>query len=82
LGVLRLMHRSEICLVTIVTVSPKYQIVIPKDVRDELGIRAGQKVEAFVVGTSIELVPLEPVQSLRGMFPRLPEFETIPDRSL
>jgi len=56
--------------------------VIPKDVRDELGIRAGQKVEAFVVGTSIELVPLEPVQSLRGMFPRLPEFETIPDRSL
>ena len=32
---------------TVVTVSSKYQVVIPKDVREQTGIRPGQKVEAF-----------------------------------
>ena len=35
---------------TVVTVSPKYQVVIPKDVRRKLNIRPGQKVAAFAVG--------------------------------
>ena len=52
--------------------SPKYQVVIPKDVRDELGIRPGQKVEAFVIGSSIELVPIQPIESLKGSLPSLP----------
>jgi len=41
--------------VTQVTISSKYQVVIPKDVRERLGIRPGQKVEAFAVGGRIEL---------------------------
>ena len=67
---------------TVVTVSPKYQVVIPKDVRERLGIRPGQKVEAFAIGRNIELVPIEPVESLRGRFPGLPPFEREPDREL
>lgn len=65
---------------SLVTVSPKYQVVIPKDVRDKLGIRPGQKVEAFAVGNRVELVPVEPLQSFRGRFPDLPPLEREPDR--
>lgn len=39
------------------TVSSKYQIVMPKDVGDRLETRPGQKIEAFAVGERIELVP-------------------------
>ena len=67
---------------TVVTVSPKYQVVIPKDVREKLNIRPGQKVEAFAIGSSIEFVPVEPIQKLRGLFPDLPPFEREPDREL
>ncbi len=64
----------------VVTVSPKYQIVIPREVREKLGIRPGQKVEAFAVGNRVELVPVEPIQSFRGRFPDLPPLEREPDR--
>lgn len=67
---------------TVVTVSPKYQVVIPKDVRERLKIRPGQKVEAFAIGSRIELVPLEPIETLRGSLPNLPPFEREPDREL
>lgn len=39
---------------TVVTVSPKYQVVISKDVREKLKIKPGQKVEAFAIGSRIE----------------------------
>lgn len=51
---------------TVVTVSSKYQVVIPKDVRERLGLRPGQKVQALAVGGRVELVPVEPVKRLRG----------------
>ena len=49
-----------------VTVSPKYQVVIPKSVRKALGIRAGQKIQVVVYEGRIELVPVTPVKKLRG----------------
>lgn len=64
----------------VVTVSPKYQVVIPKAVREQLNIRPGQKVEAFAVGNRVELVPVEPMQALRGRFPDVPPLEREPDR--
>lgn len=51
---------------TVVTVSPKYQVVIPKDVREQLDLKPGQKVEAFAFGNRIELVPVRPPSELRG----------------
>jgi len=65
---------------SLVTVSPRYQVVIPKDVREKLGIRPGQKVEAFAVGNRVELVPVESIQTFRGRFPDLPPLEREPDR--
>jgi len=64
----------------VVTVSPKYQVVIPKDVREQLGIRPGQKVEAFAVGNRVELVPVQPMRTFRGKYPDLPPLEREPDR--
>ena len=49
-----------------VTVSPKYQVVIPKNVRKALGIRVGQKIQVVVYEGRIELVPVTPIKKLRG----------------
>lgn len=66
-----------------VTVSSKYQVVIPKDVRDRLRIRPGQKVEAFALGGRIELVPVRPIKEMRGFLRGMdPDFEREPDREL
>ena len=66
-----------------VTVSSKYQVVIPKDVRERLKIRPGQKVEAFAIGGRIELVPVRPIGELRGFLRGMdPRFEREPDREL
>ena len=52
---------------TSVALSPKFQIVIPKDVRKALNLVAGQRLEARVVGDHVELVPELPISSIRGM---------------
>jgi len=49
-----------------VTISPKFQIVIPKDIREALGLRPGQKVQAIHYGDRVELVPIVPVSRMRG----------------
>ena len=48
------------------TISPKYQVVIPKEIRETLGLSPGQKVEAFLFEGRIELVPVRPMKQLRG----------------
>jgi AbrB family looped-hinge helix DNA binding protein len=49
-----------------VTVSTKFQVVIPKAIREELRIRAGQKVQAIALRGRIELIPLKSIRDLRG----------------
>ena len=49
-----------------VTVSPKFQVVIPRSIRQSLGIRPGQKVQVIRYGDRIELIPLRPVHETRG----------------
>ncbi len=61
----------------LVTVSPKYQIVIPAEVREQLNIRPGQKLRVIVYNERIELVPVIPVQEARGL---LPEIDTTVER--
>jgi len=41
---------------TSVTVSPKFQVVIPKEVRDSMGIVSGQKVQMLTYKNRIELI--------------------------
>ena len=49
-----------------VTLSPKYQVVIPKRIRDRLKLRPGQKIQAILYENRIELVPVRPVRKLKG----------------
>jgi len=57
--------RSEIRMSTI-TVSSKYQIVIPSKIRKALGIKPGEKLHAIEYRGRIELVPVRPTKAARG----------------
>lgn len=47
-------------------VSSKYQVVIPKDVRERAKIRVGQEFQVIAKGGSVTLVPHKPISSMRG----------------
>lgn len=66
-----------------VTISPKFQVVIPKDVRDGLALSPGDKVEVIQLEGRIEIVPVKPIESLRGFLKGLTNtFEREGDRCL
>ena len=50
----------------VVTISPKCQVVIPRDIRDRLELEPGQKVQALVFGNRIEFIPVRPLREMRG----------------
>ncbi len=58
---------------TTVTVSPKYQVVIPKAIREALGIRVGARLHAIQYQDRVELVPVRSPRQARGF---LKEIET------
>lgn len=49
-----------------VTVSPKFQVVIPKDIRDAVGIVSGQQIQMLAYGNRIELIPIKPMREMKG----------------
>ena len=49
-----------------VTISPKYQVVIPKTVRQALRLRPGQKMHVVEYDGRIELIPERDIKELRG----------------
>jgi len=65
-----------------VKVSPKYQVVIPKQVRSALNIQVGQRLQVWHDGHSLRLVPVEPIEDLAGAFPQIPPFEREADHDL
>ena len=63
------------------TVSTKYQVVIPKKVRDELGIKPGQKVQVIPYMGRIELIPISDVREALGFLKGIDtRIEREPDR--
>jgi AbrB family looped-hinge helix DNA binding protein len=50
-----------------VKVSPKFQIVIPKALRERLKLRPGQRLFIYAVGGSLRLDPPCSVKELRGL---------------
>lgn len=52
---------------TTVTVSSRFQVMIPQAIRDAMGIRPGQLFQALQYGDRIELIPVRPMRKARGM---------------
>jgi len=49
-----------------VTVSPKFQVVIPLAVRAAMGLRAGEKLRVMRYEDRVELIPVRPIRKMRG----------------
>jgi AbrB family looped-hinge helix DNA binding protein len=64
--VIRNKYRWRIGYMTAVTVSPKFQVVIPKEIRKRFGLLPGQKLQLVVYGNRIELIPVIPIKRMRG----------------
>ena len=60
-----------------VTISPKFQVVIPQKVRQSLNIRPGQKMQVIEYGNHIVMIPVRPIEEARGS---LPGIDTDPQR--
>ena len=50
----------------VVTISPKFQVVIPKEIRESMGLEPGQKVHAIAYNNRIELIPVRSLKEMRG----------------
>ena len=49
-----------------VTVSPKFQVVIPLKVRQMLHIKSGQKMQVIAYNNRVVMIPSRPIQEARG----------------
>jgi len=49
-----------------VTVSPKFQVVIPKEIRKKLKLKPGQKLQMLELNDRIEVIPLKNIKDSRG----------------
>jgi len=49
-----------------VKISPKFQVVIPREVREKLQLVAGQKMQVVAYGNRIELIPEKDILEMRG----------------
>ncbi|MBN1471407.1 MAG: AbrB/MazE/SpoVT family DNA-binding domain-containing protein [Syntrophaceae bacterium] len=64
-----------------VTVSPKYQVVIPKSIRETLQLRPGQKMQVIEFEGRIELIPELDIKQLHGFLKGInTEFKREDDR--
>jgi len=57
---------------TATTISPKFQVVIPKEVREQIHIKSGQRVTMVAKHGIIYMVPHVPLRKLGGSLPGLP----------
>jgi AbrB family looped-hinge helix DNA binding protein len=51
---------------TTVKISPKYQVVIPKEIRRKLNLRPGQKLQILELGDRIEFILYKNIKDARG----------------
>jgi len=52
--------------VVTITVSPKFQVVIPKEIRQKLNLKPGQKLQVIQLGDRIEYIILKDIKNSRG----------------
>lgn len=51
----------------LVTISPKYQVVIPQKIRESLGLKSGEKAQVIAFRDRIEIIPVKDIKKLRGL---------------
>lgn len=61
-----LIVRDTILCMETVTISPKFQIVIPQRIREAMGLRSGEKARMLSFRNRIEVIPVRDIRSLRG----------------
>ncbi len=67
---------------TYTSISSKYQVVIPKEIREKIAVKPGQKLVIYERGGIIHLVPDIPLKKLRGLHKNLSaDFEELRDKS-
>ena len=50
------------------TISSKYQVVIPREVREQFGLKPGQKIAFIPFNKTLHVVIVPPIEQARGMF--------------
>jgi AbrB family looped-hinge helix DNA binding protein len=58
--------RDTVIRMETVTISPKFQIVIPQRIREAMGLRSGEKARMLSFRNRIEVIPVRDIRSLRG----------------
>jgi len=65
-----------------VTISPKFQVVIPQRIRQTMNLVPGQKVQVIGYGSRIELIPEKKMRDMRGFLKGInTSFEREKDRT-
>lgn len=49
-----------------VKISPKFQVVIPKKIRESMQLQPGQQMQVIEYGNRVELIPCKSMESMRG----------------
>jgi len=66
----------------LVKISPKYQVVIPKKIRNSLELKPGQEVQMILYGQRIEMIPERKISEMRGFLKGInTDFEREGDRA-
>ena len=66
-----------------VTVSPKFQIVIPEEIRQPMNLAPGDKLEIVSLSGRVEIIPVKPMKTMRGFLQNTANtFEREDDRCL
>jgi len=50
----------------VVTLSPKFQVVIPREIREALQLVPGQKVQVLQYQNRVEFIPVQAMRKMRG----------------
>lgn len=59
-----------------VTISPKFQIVIPQEIRKRIDLQPGEKLPVISFDDRIELIPIRPMREMKGFLKEFdPHFE-------
>jgi len=59
-------ERGQVTAMARTRISPKFQVVIPKEIRDRHGLKAGQEMQVISKGNAITLIPDRPLSAFRG----------------